>query len=261
VDKLNDDVLVALSAGPSRKVRTWKRYYVNGFNFRVLDEKKEVERRSQNNGVCVASSDENDYYGTLKEVIELRYSGQSRSYTTTLFKCDWIDNDKRGTRVHNLYKIVEVNRSKKYRIYDPFVLAYQADQVYYTSFPNTKKDTSQWSAVFKTKARSHIIAPVEENVYQEENIAHISEVTLQEHQNDDFGQDHMLEMNSGIEIVEEGDGENEQDDDMETQDEVEGDEVQEDEVQEDGDPIGELFPDDDIINYSEINHDSSSDSD
>jgi hypothetical protein len=232
VTKLSDDLSIALSMGPSRKVKTWKRYSINGFNFRAFDEKKDMEKRTQNNGVSVSSSEGNDYYGTLHEVIELSYNGERRSYTTILFRCDWVDVSNRGTRVHKVYKLVEVNRSKKYPIYDPFVLAYQADLVYYTPFPNTKKDTNQWSAVFKTKARSHINAPIDETVYQEDNIPHGSRLEVTEIVDEEEEEGDVSINNAPLEVVEEADEEEENADDIGLiedgeEDEGEGDDIDE----------------------------------
>ncbi|XP_074300461.1 uncharacterized protein LOC141631730 [Silene latifolia] len=167
VNDLKSDLLVALAMGPSRKVRTWKRYSINGFNFPVFKDGKDVQKSSINNGVCVNSTEGLDYYGTLNEVIELCYTGKEGSYRSILFKCDWIDNSERGMNVHKEYKLVDVNRSKKYPTYDPFVLAHQVEQVCFAPYPNTKGDKDQWSAVFKTQARSHINAPVDEGIFQD----------------------------------------------------------------------------------------------
>jgi len=68
--------------------------------------------------------------------------------------------------VHEQYKIVDVNHTKKYPKYDPFVLSYQVSQVYYASYPSLKRDRAQWWAVFKTQARSDIDAPVDDQVLQ-----------------------------------------------------------------------------------------------
>ncbi|XP_074301461.1 uncharacterized protein LOC141632851 [Silene latifolia] len=177
VSVLDDDLLRALAMGPSRQVRTWNRYSINGYNFRTFNHKTDVEKSTINNGVCVSSIEGANYYGILDEVIELSYAGANGLYKTILFKCDWMDNSCRGMNVHKDYKLVEVHRNRKYPVYDPFVLAYQVEQVYYAPYPNTKKDRDQWSVVFKTKARSKIEAPIDEVVFQEEIINHVSELS------------------------------------------------------------------------------------
>ena len=45
-----------------------------------------------------------------------------------------------GIRVHEQYNIVEKNQRRKYDKYEPFVLAMQAVQVYFCSYPSLQKD-------------------------------------------------------------------------------------------------------------------------
>jgi hypothetical protein len=120
-----------------------------------------------NYGVCVTSDEENDYYGILQEIIEVSYYGAKSPYKTVLFRCDWFDNSPKGINVHERYKLVEVNHKRKYQKYDPFVLAHQAGQVYYATYPSTTKERDHWWATFKTKARSQIDAPIDITFFQE----------------------------------------------------------------------------------------------
>lgn len=157
-----------LALGPIRKVKTWKRYNINGFNFHTFDYGKNKARC--NYGVNICSVDEVNYYGILEDIIELTYCGNNRVYTTVLFKCEWMDPASLGTRVHERYKLVEVKHTRRYPKYDPFVLAHQAQQVYFAPYPTTTNDRSQnqWWAVFKMKARSEIDAPVDLTFFQED---------------------------------------------------------------------------------------------
>lgn len=136
--------------------------------------------------MCVSSTDGLDYYGTLNKVVEIVYYGPERTYRTILFKCDWIDNSRRGQVVHDLYKLVDVNPKVKLRGHNPYVLAHQVDQVCYAPYPSTKKD-NQWLAVFKIKPRSQIDAPVDETSYQEDvmNTPLISPIDVDATENDD----------------------------------------------------------------------------
>ena len=113
-----------------------------------------------NYGVCVSSEDGGEYFGILNDIIELVYTGPEKEYKTILFSCSWMDCGK-GMNIHEQYKLVEVNHTKKYPKYDPFVLSYQVSQVYYASYPSLKRDRVQWWAVFRTQARSVIDAPVD----------------------------------------------------------------------------------------------------
>ena len=120
-----------------------------------------------NYGVCVESQGGVDYFGTLEEVIQLSYHGSDVEYNTILFHCNWYDCYK-GMNVHEKYRLVEVNHIRRLPWYEPFVVSYQASQVYYAPYPSLKRDKVQWSAVFKTKARSEVDAPMESDVLQEE---------------------------------------------------------------------------------------------
>lgn len=160
-----DDVIRALAMGPSRQVKSWNQFFVNGYNFHTHDYGK--NKGTMNYGVCVESHDEVDYFGILEDVFELVYHGNETVYKTILFKCSWMDSIK-GMNIHEQYKLVEVNHTKRYPKYDPFVLSYQVTQVYYAPYPSLKRDLVQWWAVFKTKARSEVDAPVDLEILQED---------------------------------------------------------------------------------------------
>jgi len=49
-----------------------------------------------------------------------------------------------GTNIHKQYKLVEINHTRKYPKYDPFILASQVQQVYFTPYPSTKRDKNAW---------------------------------------------------------------------------------------------------------------------
>ncbi|XP_048491124.2 uncharacterized protein LOC125492550 [Beta vulgaris subsp. vulgaris] len=107
--------------GPSTLVRTWNGYYVNGYNFQTQGSSK--HKSTMNYGVCVSNDGGSDFFGILDDVIELKFTGALRQYNTILFKCNWMDN-VRGMNIDQ-YKLVEVNHTKKYPKFDPFVLSYQ----------------------------------------------------------------------------------------------------------------------------------------
>ncbi|XP_074317550.1 uncharacterized protein LOC141653620 [Silene latifolia] len=136
-------------------VKSWRRYSINGYKFRAFKEGVDVSKSTLSNGVSVNSTEGLDYYGTLNEVIELSYYAEQRVYMVILFKCDWFDNSPQGLSIHKVYGLVDVNEKKKLRGHNPFVAAFQVDQVCYAPYPTIKKGNQgiQWSAVFKTKAR------------------------------------------------------------------------------------------------------------
>ena len=132
-----------------------------------------------NYGVCVTGTGEgefeNEYYGILREIIEVEYPGEPFK-KCVLFNCDWFDPTlNRGMRVNRCYGIVQIRHDRRYRKYDPFILAYVATQVYYMSYPQKTRNKSPWWIVIKTKPRSRVdnqyMLPV---VYQEDNMSNVN---------------------------------------------------------------------------------------
>ena len=116
---------------------------MNGFCFHTLQ--RGTSRFSNNSGVCVKGTNytiyEIDYYGQLQEVVELEYPGWPIK-RTVLFKCEWFDiTPNVGTRIHKQYKLVDVNHTRRYAQDELFVLAMQAQQVYYCTYLSLKRDT------------------------------------------------------------------------------------------------------------------------
>ncbi|GLT96936.1 hypothetical protein SLE2022_145270 [Rubroshorea leprosula] len=127
--------LIHLAIGPTFQVNVYNGFYANGFKF--LTEEYTMTRKTYNCGVCVKGTtinfeDEIDYYGVLKEIIE------------------------RGIRVDVEHGIVDVNPSFQLSIGEPFCLASQAQEVYYTPYPSTDRITWGWFAACKIKSR-HLI--------------------------------------------------------------------------------------------------------
>ncbi|KAF7802522.1 uncharacterized protein G2W53_041633 [Senna tora] len=75
------------------------------------------------------SDDSKEYYGVLEHVYELSYIGNRKVY---LFKCTWWDVARlgRGYKIDK-YGFVSVNTHCSLNTNEPFVLASQAEQVFY----------------------------------------------------------------------------------------------------------------------------------
>ena len=73
---------------------------------------------------------ESDYYIILEEVIKMIYIGGN---SVILFKCQWFDNNN-GVKVDPRHRLIEIKHRSKVYVNEPFVLAQQAAQVYYTPF-------------------------------------------------------------------------------------------------------------------------------
>ncbi|XP_042379879.1 uncharacterized protein LOC121972257 [Zingiber officinale] len=172
-----DDDIKKLAHGPNRRVSSHKGYFVNGFKFETMEYGR--FKATSNYGVCVLGSTINeyevDYYGVLEEILELNYYGLKD--VIVLFKCHWYDTSDKGMKVHRL-GLVEINHKSKLNTNDPFILAAQAQQVYYTRSPTIKQERNDWVTACKVKARGKFDIPFLEK--QDENVSPIVEVAYQE---------------------------------------------------------------------------------
>jgi hypothetical protein len=130
------------------EVNCYKGYFVNGYLFHTVE--YGATKATWNSGVNLKGNLE--YYGTLTEVIELKYRGGN---TVVLFKCDWRDAGQ-GVRKHATFDLVDVKMSSKHPGDDVFIFAAQAQQIYITPYPSRRPTERGWSATWKCKARSHI---------------------------------------------------------------------------------------------------------
>nr|GLL21135.1 uncharacterized protein LOC109179592 [Ipomoea trifida] len=169
-NNISNKFIKDLAKGPLRCVNTYSGYYVNGFKFHTIGYGGTKE--TMNSGVCIKginySIDESDYYGRLVEVVQVEYPGLPVK-RTILFKCEWFDPTTVGMKVHSQYKLVEVNHKRRFNRYEPFVLAMQAAQVYYCTYPSLRRDKLDWWAVCKIKARSEVEVP-ESSISSEESL-------------------------------------------------------------------------------------------
>ncbi|KAG2238554.1 hypothetical protein Bca52824_092219 [Brassica carinata] len=160
-DKSYPNWLQSLAHGPMVKVTSWPIYFSRGYIFHTHDYGK--ERKTANYGVCVKGtvssglSDEPDFYGIIRDIIELHYHGPVELKVVVFF-CDWYDSTSgRGIR-RNKSGIIDVNVTKRYGKYDPFILASQADQVCYVPYPRvTRKREQQWEAAIVIQPRGKVL--------------------------------------------------------------------------------------------------------
>lgn len=136
-----------LASGPYSQGWRYNAAIVNGFRFRTRSHEK--NRSTQNSGViCRADTtsyasgkDKNPvannlaYYGVLTDIIKIRYTN---ALQFLLFKCDWVDLD-RGRKLDEFkFTLVNFNRllyRENKEIDEPFILANQAEQVWYSRCP------------------------------------------------------------------------------------------------------------------------------
>ncbi|XP_035838406.1 uncharacterized protein LOC110897575 [Helianthus annuus] len=143
-----------IAHGPLTYVRSHKGYLINGYKFHTRTAYH--GRVTESSGVyvkgAICNEHESDYYGLLDEILELEYHSSLGSCVVVLFRCTWYDPIK-GVRVNPKTNMVDVNSKAIGCVDDPFILASQAHQVYYTPYPSKEKGLKDWWAVVKTTPR------------------------------------------------------------------------------------------------------------
>ena len=132
------------------KAREFTRYDIGGYRFRTA--KLEASRplaATVNSGVATSSVDGNgnikDYYGVLQKIIEYTWGGE-KELKLVFFDCEWFDPVD-GTRMDE-FGMVEVKHTSRISGRDNnIVLAHQAQQVYYLSYPHPSM--KNWWVVYK----------------------------------------------------------------------------------------------------------------
>ncbi|KAG6484503.1 hypothetical protein ZIOFF_053021 [Zingiber officinale] len=142
VDRMNEQIddldLRALSHGPNSVAFSYHGFNINGVAFRTVE--SEQNKKVQNSGVMLQSMHDNDdhettYYGRLTDVISLDYGGRGR---IVLFRCDWVNTtsgvkiDPLGFIMVNFSRLIHTGEREEH---EPFILASQAQMVYYVRDP------------------------------------------------------------------------------------------------------------------------------
>ncbi|KAL5760668.1 hypothetical protein ACOSQ2_019506 [Xanthoceras sorbifolium] len=143
---------------------------------------RDYNRRTQNCGVLVKGEHRGksiDFYGVLKDIIEVSYFGQNK---VVIFKCDWWDlSGRRGIQIDE-HNIISVNIRNIWYKNDPFVLACQTQQVFYL---NDIKLGDDWRVVDKSQPRGNYDVQELEIEKEDENDMDLIDVDVNiEDQND-----------------------------------------------------------------------------
>lgn len=142
-----------LSDGPRCNAWSYKGYLINGYRFHI----KDGEKGTQNSGVSLSASslcrasvkdtrqivEDVTYYGVIKQIILLDYG----FFQYPLFNCDWA-NVGSGIKVEEGFTLVNLHQSLTHK-QDPFILASQAEPVFYSRESND----SSWYVVLKAPSR------------------------------------------------------------------------------------------------------------
>ncbi|KAF7821161.1 uncharacterized protein G2W53_026616 [Senna tora] len=162
-EKKATDELISLAVGPDKVAKLYPMIMVNGFRFHTRA--RALGKKTQNSGVLVKGDDldtAKEYYGVLDHIYELSYMGNRKVY---LFKCAWWDVSLlgRGYKIDK-YDFISVNTHCSLKTNEPFVLASQAEQVFYV---NDIVD-EDWLIVVKTSPRDLFNMPDEDVVGRDE---------------------------------------------------------------------------------------------
>ncbi|RDX90084.1 hypothetical protein CR513_28091, partial [Mucuna pruriens] len=153
VGQVEDQLIQQMSYGPSKCVTSYNGIIVNGYT-----KESGQNKATMNSGVCVRGNiygeNDLDYYGIIEEILELSYLGSQNK--VFLLQCQWFDPIN-GVNVDERFGLVDVNPKSKLHSYEPFVLAPQAQQVYYTMYPQ-KRDRvkGEWWAACKVRRKLFI---------------------------------------------------------------------------------------------------------
>jgi len=88
-----------------------------------------------------------------------------------LFKCDWFDPTvNRGVR-YSKFGVVDINATRRYNKFEPYILASQADQVCFIPYPRIRQSGISWLAAIKVTPRGRVLTdeqpPLQEDVVNE----------------------------------------------------------------------------------------------
>ncbi|KAL8160180.1 hypothetical protein V2J09_001717 [Rumex salicifolius] len=172
-----DNDLYNLVCGPSRVVKRYTGYIVNGYRFHTSD--RSENRKTQNCGVMVRGDDSSDkeYFGVLSDIFELHYPGGNRVFA---FKCRWFDvgSHGRGYKIDD-YGFTSVNKTRSLKTDEVYVLESQVEQAFYVQDPRNK----DWEFVIKAQPRDFYDMPSDDgdqqaldtNAYQQVEVEAIVE--------------------------------------------------------------------------------------
>ncbi|XP_026393683.1 uncharacterized protein LOC113288780 [Papaver somniferum] len=196
------DELYSLALGFELRANSYLSCNLNGVRYHT--KQREARRTTQNSGLVVDSvfeGKEIEFYGTLCDVIEVKYLN---NYRVVLFKCDWFDLTPRKKNLKTDYDLTCLNVSSTWYQKDPYVIASDARQVFYL---DDHKFGADWKVVLKMHHR-HIWdflemdddadEEEEEDVYQQTGDVTVSSV-IQEDNN--VGLDELHRDDVEVELV------------------------------------------------------------
>ncbi|XP_013607989.1 PREDICTED: uncharacterized protein LOC106314704 [Brassica oleracea var. oleracea] len=161
--KEHEETLKWLAYGPRCSARSYTCIIVNGQRFRTAS----VDRKSQNSGVyyeatAVCRSSAKDisqvvdfvsYYGRVTDIILMDYN----VFYVPLFGCQWVVKGN-GVKIEDGFTLVNMHHSQASFFADPYILASQAKQVFYSR----ENESSNWYIFMRCPSRRYSKEDVQE---------------------------------------------------------------------------------------------------
>ena len=88
-----------------------------------------------------------------------------------LFKCEWFDPTvNRGVR-YSKFGVVDINATRRYNKFEPYILASQADQICFIPYLRIRQSGISWLAAIKVTPRGRVLTdeqpPLQEDTVNE----------------------------------------------------------------------------------------------
>jgi hypothetical protein len=112
------------------------------------------------------------YYGKIKNIIEITFAG-NKPLALVFFECKWYDPKYYRTE----FGMTQIQPEKLLQGHDTYILAHQADQVYFSTYPCKKLST--WRVVYNVNPCECLYTPGEDK-YQISHLEQVDEVFQEE---------------------------------------------------------------------------------
>ena len=136
--------LLSLALNSNMVVSSYLACIVHGVRFVTHDH--DARLKTQNSGVSVPGTGQEMFYGQLQEILEFSYLN---GFSVVLFRCKWFKCDSKRMITENNITSIDIN-GEAYKD-DQFILASQANQVFYVADPSRGPN---WRVVQHVKHRS-----------------------------------------------------------------------------------------------------------
>ena len=151
------------------RVKSYDMYEVNGFRFRSekYENHREGDLSSRNTGVLAlgiddATNEELEYYGVIKDIIELKFDGDE-DFSLVMFDCHWFHPTK-GVRHLNRFGLVEVAPASTNPANECFDIASQVSLVYYVPYACTSiASLLDWQVAYRVPPLGSLETPTDDD--------------------------------------------------------------------------------------------------